>query len=114
MMGASEADEAWCPPTFTPSIFSRRWLAWWMVQLASHSTFFSSSPRIASSFALGLVLALSAMGTVCSALCREAKRGQPPLSCRRHAREGGHQVTRVGQIKAAALPFVQSRDYRIV
>src|SRR5215468_2561135 len=73
MMVASEAEEAWCPPTFTPSTFSRRWLAWWMVQLASHSTFFSSSPRIASSFALGLVLALWAIATVCSALRRQAK-----------------------------------------
>ena len=43
MMVASEADEAWCPPTFRPSALSRTWLAWWMVQLASHSTFFSSS-----------------------------------------------------------------------
>src|SRR6516162_4837659 len=73
MMVASEDEEAWCPPTFTPSTFSRMWLAWWMVQLASHSTFFSSSPRIASSFALGLVSALSAIGTICSALRREAK-----------------------------------------
>src|SRR6516165_3188370 len=73
MMVASEAEEAWCPPTFTPSTFSRRWLAWWMVQLASHSTFFSSSPRIASSFALGLVSAPSAIGTIFTALRGEAK-----------------------------------------
>src|SRR5262245_8609263 len=44
-----------------------------MVQLASHSTFFSSSRRIASSFAFGLVLALSAIGTVCSALRGQVK-----------------------------------------
>src|SRR6185503_18260557 len=44
-MVASEADEAWCPPTFSPSSLSRRWLALWIVQLASHRTFFSSSAR---------------------------------------------------------------------
>src|SRR6516162_1202563 len=49
MMVASEADEAWWPPTFSASVFSRRWLAWWMVQLASHSTLRSSSPRITRS-----------------------------------------------------------------
>src|SRR5580700_2577798 len=50
MMVASEADEAWWPPTFSLSVFSRRWLAWWMVQLASHSTLRSSSPSIARSY----------------------------------------------------------------
>src|SRR5258708_14620173 len=49
MMVASEADDAWWPPTFSPSTLSRRWLALWMVQLASHSTLRSSSPRMASS-----------------------------------------------------------------
>src|SRR6516164_5092716 len=49
MMVASEADEAWWPPTFSPSVFSRIWLAWWMVQLASHSTLRSSSRRITRS-----------------------------------------------------------------
>src|SRR6476659_2359635 len=49
MMVASEADEAWWPPTFSPSTLSRRWLALWMVQLASHSTLRSSSPRMARS-----------------------------------------------------------------
>src|SRR5215472_13595062 len=44
-----------------------------MVQLASHSTFSSSSPRIASSFALGLVSAPSAIGTIFTALRGEAK-----------------------------------------
>src|SRR5262245_12419824 len=44
-----------------------------MVQLASHSTFFSSSPRIASSFALGLVSAPSAIGTIFTALRGGAK-----------------------------------------
>src|SRR5688572_24997620 len=48
-MVASEADEAWCPPTFSPSSLSRRWFALWMVQLANHSTLRSNSPRIARS-----------------------------------------------------------------
>jgi hypothetical protein len=31
-----------------------------------------------------------------------------------HAREGGHPVTRVGAIKAEAVPFIRSGDYWIV
>src|ERR1700730_18075416 len=46
MMVASEADEAWCPPTFNPRLLSRTWLAWWMVQAPSQRTFFSSSLRM--------------------------------------------------------------------
>src|SRR6185436_7456606 len=46
MMVASEAEEAWWPPTFSPSSLSRRWLALWTVQVASQSTFRSSSARI--------------------------------------------------------------------
>ena len=42
MMVASEAEEAWCPPTFIPSRFSRRWLALWIIHDDSHSAFFSS------------------------------------------------------------------------
>src|SRR5712692_6764477 len=49
MMVASEADDAWWPPTFSPSPLSRRWLAWWIVHVESQSTFFSSSVRIFSS-----------------------------------------------------------------
>src|SRR6185312_10821382 len=49
MMVASEAEDAWWPPTLRPSTFSRRWLALWMVQLASHSTLRSSSARMARS-----------------------------------------------------------------
>jgi len=30
-----EAHEAWWPPTFSPSRLSRRWLALWIVQVAS-------------------------------------------------------------------------------
>ena len=35
MMVATEAQDAWCPPTFSLSRLGRRWLAWWMVQLES-------------------------------------------------------------------------------
>ncbi len=31
-----EAEEAWWPPTFTPSGLGRRWLAWWIIQLDNH------------------------------------------------------------------------------
>ncbi len=55
MMVASEAEEAWWPPTFRPSVFSRRWLALWIVQLASHSTFFSSSRKVSSVSAMASV-----------------------------------------------------------
>src|ERR1043166_9400847 len=51
MMVASEAEEAWCPPTFSPSVLSRTWLALWMVQLESQSTFCSSAMRSSSSWA---------------------------------------------------------------
>src|ERR1700704_6231685 len=53
MMVASEADDAWCPPTLRPSWLGRRWLAWWMVQAASHSTFCSSARSRASASAAG-------------------------------------------------------------
>src|SRR6516165_9018637 len=71
-----------------------------MVQLASHSTFFSSSPRIASSSALGLVLALSAIDTVCSALRREAKSSEtanlgPPRSAPQGARRANRVASRI-------------------
>ena len=33
MIVASEADDAWWPPTFSPSSLSRRWLALWIVQI---------------------------------------------------------------------------------
>ncbi len=45
MMVASDAEDAWCPPTFSPSSLSRRWLALWIVQVASHSAFFSNAAR---------------------------------------------------------------------
>ena len=32
MTVASEAQEAWWPPTFSPSRLGRRWLALWIVQ----------------------------------------------------------------------------------
>src|SRR3954466_3479264 len=45
MIVASEAEEAWWPPTFRPSPLARRWFALWMVQVESHSTLRSSSAR---------------------------------------------------------------------
>src|SRR5215468_5049467 len=54
MMVASEADDAWCPPTLSPSVLSRTWLAWWMVQAASQRTFFSSSPRMVRRVSSGI------------------------------------------------------------
>ena len=48
MTVASDADEAWWPPTLRPSTFSRMWLALWIIHDDSHSTFFSSSERILS------------------------------------------------------------------
>ena len=45
MIVASEAEEAWCPPTFMPSSFGRMWLALWIVHEASQRIFFSSSAR---------------------------------------------------------------------
>ncbi len=38
MIETIEAEEAWWPPTFTPERFSRTLLAWWMIEVASHST----------------------------------------------------------------------------
>ena len=48
MIVASEADDAWWPPTFSPSTFSRRWLALWIIHVDSHSTFFSSAESASS------------------------------------------------------------------
>ena len=38
MIETIEAEDAWWPPTFTPSAFGRRWLAWWIIQLESHNS----------------------------------------------------------------------------
>ena len=38
MIETIDADEAWWPPTFTPEGVSRTLLAWWMIDVASHST----------------------------------------------------------------------------
>src|SRR3954469_2337367 len=40
-----DADDAWCPPTFTPSPVSRSWLAAATMRTASHSTRRWSSSR---------------------------------------------------------------------
>ena len=38
MMPTMDADDAWCPPTFTPDDVVRTWLAWWTMLVANHST----------------------------------------------------------------------------
>ena len=38
MMLAIEADDAWCPPTFTPELLPRTRFAWWIMLTASHRT----------------------------------------------------------------------------
>src|SRR5215471_14051831 len=100
MMVASEADEAWCPPTFTPSMFSRTWLAWWMVQVASHSTFRSSSRRIASSRALGFVSGAAVIASaIYSALRRSEMRRAAALAGllrQQHLTAGGGQIGHPG------------------
>src|SRR3546814_9705749 len=46
MRVASEALEAWWPPTWTPPLLGRRWLAWWIIQEDSQRIFFSSASSI--------------------------------------------------------------------
>ena len=45
MSVTTEAHDAWCPPTFSPSRLGRRWLALWIIQVESQSTFRSSARR---------------------------------------------------------------------
>ncbi len=45
---ANDADDDWWPPTFNSSSLGRRWLALWMVHVASHSALRSSAARIAA------------------------------------------------------------------
>ena len=54
MIAVSEEQDAWCPPTLSPSREGLRWLALWIVQDASHSTLRSSAARIARRSAGGL------------------------------------------------------------
>src|SRR5262245_50897256 len=48
MMSSAEAEDAWCPPTFSPSRFGRTWLAWWIIHVDSQRTFWRSAWRQAS------------------------------------------------------------------
>src|SRR5271157_1505766 len=45
MSVASEAQDAWWPPTLSPSRLGRRWLALWIIQVDSQSTFRSRARR---------------------------------------------------------------------
>ena len=38
MIDTTEAEDAWWPPTLTPDGVRRTLLAWWMIEVASHST----------------------------------------------------------------------------
>src|SRR5262245_30340363 len=48
MTSSAEAEDAWCPPTFSPSRFGRTWLAWWIIHVDSQRTFWRSAWRQAS------------------------------------------------------------------
>src|SRR6478735_409663 len=48
MIETSDADEAWCPPTFSPSGLGRTRLAWCTIDVASHNTRCSTSRSVAS------------------------------------------------------------------
>src|SRR6185312_13448574 len=60
MIAVIDAQLAWCPPTFSPSLFSRMWLAWWMVQAESHrsrsSRVFKASMSVVSGFSIARAL----------------------------------------------------------
>src|SRR3546814_13831680 len=76
MRVASEALEAWWPPTFTPPLLGRMWLAWWIIQEDSQRTFFSSASSICrwsdSSGRDGIGTSLSAAkAEIGRASCRE-------------------------------------------
>src|SRR3569832_499419 len=69
MMVASDADDAWCPPTFSESSLSRTWLALCTVQLASQSTLRSSSARMSS-----------LVGMITIGRCRSSRLAGPYMS----------------------------------
>ncbi len=46
MIAASDAEEAWWPPTFRPSALGRMWLALWMVHDESHNALRVRAERI--------------------------------------------------------------------
>src|SRR3954453_18837767 len=48
MIDTSDADEAWWPPTFSPSGLGRTRLAWCTIDVASHNTRCSTSLSVAS------------------------------------------------------------------
>src|SRR5690348_4025205 len=48
MIVATEAEEAWCPPTFDFSELGRTLLAWWMIWVESQSSRRSMASRVVS------------------------------------------------------------------
>src|SRR4051812_26061662 len=57
MIAVIDAQLAWCPPTFRPSLLSRTWLAWWMVQALSQRSRSSSVFSASMSVVTGLRIA---------------------------------------------------------
>ncbi len=51
MMLTIDADDAWCPPTFTPDSVWRTLLAWWTMLTASQSTRRCTASSVSSSAA---------------------------------------------------------------
>ncbi|WP_326726351.1 hypothetical protein OHT59_10345 [Streptomyces sp. NBC_00243] len=43
MIDTIDAEDAWCPPTFTPDSFGRTRFAWWIMAVDSQSTLFRTS-----------------------------------------------------------------------
>ncbi len=48
MIEITEAQEAWCPPTFSPSRLGRIWLALWIIHDGSQSSLRSICASVSS------------------------------------------------------------------
>ena len=60
MIVVIDADEAWWPPTFSPSMLSRRWFALCIIHIDSHKTFCSKECKTRSlSFLTGLIFEIT-------------------------------------------------------
>ena len=67
--GGERGGRCLMPAHLEPVGVSRRWFAWWIIQLASHSTLRSSSPRMRSSSREMSVCSLMAASTLPGRLC---------------------------------------------
>src|SRR5215212_9239812 len=108
-MVATEAEDAWCPPTLLLSGLGRTLLAWWMIWVESQSRRRSIDSRVASVSGSspprcgGTATATSAMRSIV-ALMREAPSasGAPVLRQRRvlsHGKSGGGADAQVESIR---------------